>query len=90
MDPNRCIITIVAQALFLSSKVLHIMIYMISISAFEPAAYLYNPTPELLQENQPREIIEECIRICCNQLVSMLKESLTSFTLNLFYVGPGA
>ena len=36
--------------------------------AFEPAAYLCNPTPELLQENQPREIIENRINICSAEL----------------------
>ena len=30
--------------------------------AFEPAAYLCNPIPELLQENQPREIITNRIK----------------------------
>ena len=36
--------------------------------AFEPAAYLCNPIPELLQENQPREIIENRINICSAEL----------------------
>ena len=36
--------------------------------AFEPAAYLCNPIPELLQENQPREIIENRINICSSEL----------------------
>lgn len=36
--------------------------------AFEPAAYLCNPIPELLQENQPREIIENRINICSDEL----------------------
>ena len=36
--------------------------------AFEPAAYLCNPIPELLQENRPREIIENRIRICSDEL----------------------
>jgi len=36
--------------------------------AFEPAAYLCNPIPELLQENQPREIIENHINICSAEL----------------------
>ena len=36
--------------------------------AFEPAAYLCNPIPELLQENQPREIIEKRINICSAEL----------------------
>lgn len=36
--------------------------------AFEPAAYLCNPIPELLQENQPHEIIENRINICSAQL----------------------
>ena len=36
--------------------------------AFEPAAYLCNPIPELLQENQPREIIENRINICSTEL----------------------
>lgn len=33
-------------------------------SAFEPAAYLCNRIPELLQENQPSEIIANRINIC--------------------------
>ncbi len=36
--------------------------------AFEPAAYLCNPIPELLQENQPCEIIKNRINICSAQL----------------------
>jgi len=36
--------------------------------AFEPAAYLCNPIPELLQENHPREIIENRINICSVKL----------------------
>ena len=36
--------------------------------AFEPAAHLYNPIPELLQENQPREIITNRINICSAEL----------------------
>ena len=36
--------------------------------AFEPAAYLCNPIPELLQENQPREIITNRINICSAEL----------------------
>ena len=36
--------------------------------AFELAAYLCNPIPELLQENQPREIIENRINICSAEL----------------------
>lgn len=36
--------------------------------AFEPAAYLCNPISELLQENQPREIIENRINICSAEL----------------------
>ena len=36
--------------------------------AFEPAAYLCNPIPELLQENQSREIIENRINICSAEL----------------------
>ena len=36
--------------------------------AFEPAAYLCNPIPELLQENQPREMIEKRINICSAEL----------------------
>ena len=36
--------------------------------AFEPAAYLCNPIPELLQENQPPEIIENRINICSTEL----------------------
>lgn len=36
--------------------------------AFEPAAYLCNPIPELLQENQPREIIANRINICSAEL----------------------
>jgi streptomycin 6-kinase len=36
--------------------------------AFEPAAYLCNPIPELLQENRPREIIENRINICSTEL----------------------
>ena len=36
--------------------------------AFEPAAYLCNPIPELLQENQPREIIKNRISICSTEL----------------------
>lgn len=36
--------------------------------AFEPAAYLCNPIPELLQENKPREIIENRINICSAEL----------------------
>jgi streptomycin 6-kinase len=36
--------------------------------AFEPVAYLCNPIPELLQENQPREIIEKRINICSAEL----------------------
>jgi streptomycin 6-kinase len=36
--------------------------------AFESAAYLCNPIPELLQENQPREIIENRINICSAKL----------------------
>ena len=36
--------------------------------AFEPAAYLYNPIPELLQENQPRKIIANRINICSAEL----------------------
>lgn len=36
--------------------------------AFEPAAYFCNPIPELLQENQPREIITNRINICSAEL----------------------
>ena len=36
--------------------------------AFEAADYLCNPIPELLQENQPREIIENRINICSAEL----------------------
>lgn len=36
--------------------------------AFEPAAYLVGPIPELLQENQPRKIIEKRINICSTEL----------------------
>lgn len=36
--------------------------------AFEPAAYLCNPIPELLQENKPCEIIENRINICSAEL----------------------
>ena len=36
--------------------------------AFELAAYLCNPIPELLQENKPREIIENRINICSAEL----------------------
>ena len=36
--------------------------------AFEPAAYLCNPIPELLQENNTREIIENRIKICSSEL----------------------
>lgn len=36
--------------------------------AFELAAYLCNPIPELLQENQPREIIKKRINICSAEL----------------------
>ena len=36
--------------------------------AFEPAAYLCNPIPELLQENQPHKIIEKRINICSAEL----------------------
>ncbi len=36
--------------------------------AFEPAACLCNPIPELLQENQPSEIIENRIKICSAEL----------------------
>ena len=36
--------------------------------SFEPAAYLCNPIPELLQENQPHEIIEKRINICSAEL----------------------
>ncbi len=36
--------------------------------AFEPAAYLCNPIPELLQENHARKIIENRINICSAEL----------------------
>ena len=36
--------------------------------AFEPAAYLCNPIPELIQENKPRKIIANRVSICSAQL----------------------
>ena len=36
--------------------------------AFEPAAFLCNPIPAVLQENKPRELIENRINICSAEL----------------------
>lgn len=36
--------------------------------AFESAAYLCNPIPELLEENDTREITEKRINICSAEL----------------------
>lgn len=36
--------------------------------AFEPAAYLCNPIPDLLQENNPKQIIIDRIKLCAKNL----------------------